>query len=636
MAGDIKGITIEFRGDTTPLEKALRQITNETKSIDKELKQVNNALKFNPKNVDLLRQKQELLTQKISETEEKLKLLKQTQAKVDSGEIEMTAEEYRKLQREIITAESQLKTFQGQLKAVGNVNLRVVSQQFKEMGDKLTRAGQAMREVSMAGAALTASIGTLAYKSGQWADNLNTMSKRYSMSTADLQKYGAAAELVDVSVEDIAKTHVKLEKSMASAADGTGANAEAFAALGISVTNADGSLKDSDTVWQETISALGEMTNETERDALAMQLMGKSATALNPLIEDGGETYKNIADTLAKYDLDFIDQETIDRANQFNDELDTIKAVGLVAFQSIGTQLAAYLAPALEKVVGWVGQLASWLGNLDPRILAIVGVIGAVVAAIAPVLILLGKLSFAISSITGVMATMGVSFAAIAGPIAIAIAAIAAIIAIGVLLYKNWDTIKAKAIEIKNNIVATWNTLKANVIAAVSALTSSLSAAWASIKATASSTWNAIKTAITNPIDTAVSLVKAGINKLKSIINGANFSLPHIKLPHFSISGKLSLNPPSIPKVSVSWYKSGGIFSSPTIAGIGEAGPEAVVPLDILWKKLDNIAAASSSGGGGITINVYGSAGMDVNELAAAVEQRLVILQKQRSKAWGY
>lgn len=614
MAGDIKGITIEFRGDTTPLEKALRQITNETKAIDKELKQVNNALKFNPKNVELWRQKQELLTQKISETQEKLKLLQETQRRVDSGEIEMTADEYRQLQREIITTQSQLKTFQGQLKAIGNVNLRVVSQQFKEMGDKLTAAGNAMRGVSAAGAALTATIGTLAVKSGKWADDLNTMSKRYSLSTEDLQKYGAAAELVDVSVEDIASSHLRLEKNMASAAKGTGAQAEAFEALGVSVTNADGSLRDGDEVWQETISALGKMTNETERDALAMKLMGKNAAALNPLIEDGGETYKNIADTLAKYDLDFIDQETIDRANQFNDELDTIKAVGLVALQQIGTQLAAYLAPALEKVVEWVGKLASWLGNLDPQLLTVIGIIGAIVAGIAPLLLVLGKIAFAISSITGLMATLGISFTAIAGPIGIAIAAITAIIAIGVLLYKNWDTIKAKAIELKNNVVTTFNNLKAQVAA----------------------TFNSIKTAIITPIQTAVDIVRSAINKIKSIINGANFKLPHIKLPHFAISGKLSLNPPSIPKVSVNWYKSGGIFSSPTVAGIGEAGPEAVVPLDILWKKLDNIAAASSSSVEGTTINVYGSPGMNVDELAAAVEQVIVDRQQKRRAALCY
>ena len=76
MSGNIKGITIEFRGDTTQLDKALRQVNSETKKIDKELNAVNKALKFNPKNVDLLRQKQTLLTEKIGETEDKLKLLK--------------------------------------------------------------------------------------------------------------------------------------------------------------------------------------------------------------------------------------------------------------------------------------------------------------------------------------------------------------------------------------------------------------------------------------------------------------------------------------------------------------------------------------------------------------------------------
>ncbi|MBQ2157506.1 MAG: hypothetical protein II443_02930, partial [Oscillospiraceae bacterium] len=83
MAGNIKGITISFRGDTSKLDKSLRQINNETRSIDKELNQVNKSLKFNPTNVELWRQKQQLLTQKVSETKEKLDLLKQAQAQMD-------------------------------------------------------------------------------------------------------------------------------------------------------------------------------------------------------------------------------------------------------------------------------------------------------------------------------------------------------------------------------------------------------------------------------------------------------------------------------------------------------------------------------------------------------------------------
>lgn len=612
MAGNIKGITIEFRGDTTKLDKALRQINNETRSIDKELKQVDKALKFNPTSVELWRQKQQLLSQKISETKEKLSLLKNEQARMDAAGVDKNSAEYRKLQREIIVTENQVKTFEAQLRKVGNVNLRATSEQFKAMGDKLTSAGQAMRGLSMAAAAVAASIGAVTVKSGKWADDINTMSKVYSIGTKELQKYSAAAELVDVDVETIAKSHSQLTKRMNSAADGTGASAEAFEKLGVDITNTDGSLRDADTVWQETISALGQVSNETERDALAMQLMGKSAQELNPLIEDGGEAYKNLADTLAKYDLDYIDQETLDQANAFNDSLDTIKAVGMVAFQQLGTQLAAYLAPAMERVVDLVGQIAGWFANLSPQTQAIIAGIASFVAVLAPVLLGLGKLSFAISSIISLLATIGPAiggFIAAFGPWAIAIGAV---IAAGVLLYKNWDTIKAKAKALASSVISAFNSLKSRV----------------------ASIFNAVKTAITKPINSAVNLVKTGINKIKSIINGAKLKLPKIKLPHFSISGKLSLNPPSVPKVSISWYKTGGIFDSPTIAGIGEAGPEAVVPLDKLWDKLDNIAAASTNQG--ITINVYPAQGMSPDEIAAAVERKLVAQQKQRRAALCY
>ena len=399
MAGNIKGITLEFRGDTTKLDKALRQINNETKAIDRELKQVDKALKFNPTSVELWRQKQQLLTQKINETKEKLTLLKNEQARMDAAGVDKNSEEYRKLQREIIETESKVKTFEGQLKKIGNVNLRAASEQFKDMGNKLTAAGHAMQGLSTAAAAVTASIGALTVKSASWADDINTMSKVYGIGTAELQKYSAAANLVDVDVETIAKTHLRLTKAMSGSEDETGAQAEAFAKLGIETKNANGELRDADTVWNETIVALGKVENETERDALAMQLMGKSAAELNPLIEDGGEAYTNLANTLAKYDLDFVDQEMLDNANAFNDSIDTIKAVGLVAFQQLGTQLAAYLAPAMEKVVDLVGRLAGWFANLSPETQALIAGIGAVVAVLAPLLLGLGKVAFAISSI---------------------------------------------------------------------------------------------------------------------------------------------------------------------------------------------------------------------------------------------
>lgn len=610
MAGNIKGITIEFQGDTTKLDKALRQIKNSTKDIDNELKQVNKALKFNPTSVELWRQKQDLLKQKIKETENNLKELKNIQAQMDAKGVDKNSEAYRRVQREIISAESKLKTFNAELRKIGQVNLRAMSEQFKDMGNKLTAAGNAMRGISTAAAALAASIGALTVKSGKWADELNTMSKVYSIGTNELQKYSAAADLVDVSTEDIAKSHIKLEKQMMSASKGTGASAEAFEKLNVSVTNADGSLRDGDAVWQDTIKALGSMENETERDAIAMQLMGKSAANLNPLIEDGGETYKQVADTLAKYDLDFIDQDTLDQANEFNDAIDTIKMVGLVAFQQLGTQLAAYLAPALEKVVDLVGRLAAWFSNLSPRTQALIAAIAGVVAVVAPLLIGLGKVSFAISSIMSLMATLGPAIGGIVAALGPVVLIIGGVVAAGVLLYKNWDLIKAKAIAFKDAVIATFNTFKANVTA----------------------TFNSIKTAIVTPIQTAINKVKAIVDKIKGFFPikvGNIFS--GIKLPHFKIEGKLSINPPSVPKLSIDWYKTGGIFNSPTIAGIGEAGPEAVVPLDTLWKKLDNIADASSGGGVVININGYDK---DARVLAEEIKRILIRETKNRRLAW--
>lgn len=583
MAGNIKGITIEFRGDTTKLDKALRQINTETRNLDKELKQVDKALKFNPTSVDLWRQKQQILTQKLEQTKDKLELLKKAQADMDARGVDKNSEEYRKLQREIIETESKVKTFTGQLRKIGNVNLRATSEQFKEMGNKLTSAGQAMQGLSMAAAAVAASIGAITVKSAKWADDISTMSKVYHIGTGELQKYSAAADLVDVSVETIAKSHTKLEKSMSSAAKGTGANADAFTKLGISVTNADGSLRDGDAVWQETIAALGNMTNETERDALAMQLMGKSAAELNPLIEDGGETYKNLADTLAKYDLDFIDQDTLNQANAFNDSLDTIKAVGMVAFQQLGTTLAAYLAPAMEKVVDLVGRLASWFGNLSPQTQALIAALTGVVAILAPLLIGFGKVAFAISSIISLVGTVGPVIAGLAGPIGIAVAVIGALVAAGIFLYKNWDTIKAKAKALKDNLVRIFNQVKAKVV----------------------SIWNSIKTAIVTPINTAVNTVKTAINKIKSIINGAKLKLPHIKLPHFSISGKFSLTPPSIPKINVSWYRKAEsdpyMFGNATLFGAGEHNDEILYGRQALMR---DIREAAGGGGTNVTINV--------------------------------
>lgn len=144
MAGNIKGITIQFDADITPFDKAIRNMEKNISKFDKELRQINNALKFNPTSVDLWRQKQQVLTQKIEETRNKLESLKDQQEAMDAVGVDKNSEEYRKLQREIIETDGKLKTFERQLKAIGNADLRALGEQFKKIGDQMKSAGETL------------------------------------------------------------------------------------------------------------------------------------------------------------------------------------------------------------------------------------------------------------------------------------------------------------------------------------------------------------------------------------------------------------------------------------------------------------------------------------------------------------
>jgi len=610
MAGNIKGITIEFRGDTTNLDKALRKIKSEGSEVNKALGQVNRALKFDPKNTELIAQKQTLLAQKIKQTENSLKELNAIQKQLDAQGVDKTSNEYMTLRRNIIGAEQSLKQLTAEQKKLTAQSSKMgqVSAATKELGDNFTRAGQAMMGLSKAAAVVVGALGALTYKSAALADDLNTMSKKYGIATDELQMYALTAELVDVPVETMVRSHTKLTRAMNTASKGTGDAADAFKALGVEILDSNGQLRDSSDVFNETIQALGTIENETQRDAYALTLFGRSAADLNPLIEDMGETYVMVAQMFADNDMQLLDQETLDRANRFKDELDKIKATGLLAFQTLGSQIASYLLPVMEKVSAAIGKIAAWLSKLNPAVLTLIGAIAGIIALIAPALLLAGKIAFAISSITGLLATMGTTIGAVTTAILPWIAAIAAAIALGVLLYKNWDKIKQAAIELWNKLKEAFEAIKATVTEVITNIKEKLTAFWETLKyifsfeglvAMVTNVFARIKAAITAPIEAAKDIIRAIIEKIKNLFN-FEFKLPKLKVPKFAITpagwkiGDLLKG--KIPKLSVEWHKEGGIFTSPTLLqgangslhGVGEAGAEAILPLSKLQTMLDN------------------------------------------------
>ena len=159
---------------------------------------------------------------------------------------------------------------------------------------------------------------------------------------------------------------------------------------------------------------------------------------------------------------------------------------------------------------------------------------------------------------------------------------------------------------IRNTATTVWNAIKTAVTIPINAIKTTVSTVFNSvkstitsifngIKSTATSVWNGIKSAITTPIEAAKNKVKSVVDAIKGFFSGMKLSLPKIKLPHFKVTGKLSIAPPSVPHLSIDWYKDGGIMTKPTAFGMngsplmmgGEAGAEAILPLSGFYKQLE-------------------------------------------------
>lgn len=173
-----------------------------------------------------------------------------------------------------------------------------------------------------------------------------------------------------------------------------------------------------------------------------------------------------------------------------------------------------------------------------------------------------------------------------------------------------WNAVKTTTSNIFNGVKSVassvWNSIKSTVSSIAEGVKSKISSVWNGIKSTtssvfngvkstASSVWNAIKTAITKPIESAKEKIKSIVDAIKGFFSGMKLEFPKIKMPSFKIKGKFSLDPPSVPKLSITWNKDGAIFQRPTIfdtrlglQGVGEAGPEAILPIEKLEDYVAN------------------------------------------------
>lgn len=559
MAGNIQGITIEFRGQTSQLDEALKKINSETKGIDSELKKVNNALKFNPNSVELWRQKQTLLNEKLKETNEKADLLRDTLKKVKSGEIDMTAEDTRELQRELIEAESKAKTFKKQLDQIGNANLKALSSRLKEVGDKMTAVGQSM--TTKVTAPIVAGY-TLASKyASDYEENLNKLDVAFGDNSQAVKDWANTAS-TEFGLSKVQAT----DAASAFGALGKGIGLSESEAAGMSTTLA-GLSADLGSYFNvgvdESAKALeGIFTGESE--ALKKFGVVMTDTNLKQFAEDQGLVWSEMDQTqktMLRYQ--YVLEKTKDAQGDFartSDGTANSTKVFQASLQDLGTAIGTNLLPIITPVIQKITELINKFQTLSPEAQKIITIVGLIVAAIGPVLMIIGTLISSIGAIAGAIGMVTLPMLGI-------VAVIAAVVAAGIYLYKNWDVIKAKAIAFKDAVVQAFNDFKTKV----------------------TTTFNNIKNAIVTPIQTAINTVKGIIDKIKGwfpIKIGKIFS--DLKLPHFKLSGEFSLKNKTVPKLSVDWYAQGGIFDSPTIAGIGEAGAEAVVPLDRFWDEIRN------------------------------------------------
>lgn len=320
----------ELKNDMADNKREQKELSKEIRDAEKEYNLINNRVKEAGKATKEQQERLDELTNSIKTDKEALEKLKLQQAQIQKN------------------IDSTNKSIENQKKAFNEL--------ITSMDGAKAASADLAKQIATVSAALVAAVAGLfasTKSAAEWADNVNTLAKTTGIGTAEIQKFMYASDIVDVSIETLSGSLAKLTGAMTNARNNAkSAAAEGFSKLGVSVTDVTGALRDREQVFYETIDALGRIANETERDAIAMNIFGRSAQELNPLIQGGVHTLKELGDEAERAGL-ILDQKTLDSLNGFNDKLDLLKSKGT----AIKNLAASEMTPALDVLLEVADEL---------------------------------------------------------------------------------------------------------------------------------------------------------------------------------------------------------------------------------------------------------------------------------------
>lgn len=581
----IKGITITIDGDTTGLQKSLKEVDKTIKTTQNNLKDVNKLLKLDPTNTELLRQKQEYLNTSIEETKKRLNTLKDAYKELDGKNTDEAKEQQKALAREIVDTEQNLKSLKEQYRDFGSVakqQLTVVGEKFKEVGGKITNVGQ-----SLTTKVTLPIIGVFAAgvnAASDYEENLNKLQVAFGDFADEVREFTDNAQLdYGLSKKDASDS----ASAFGALAKGIGLADETAAEMAVTLTGLSSDL--ASYFNTDISSAAGALEAIFTGNAQALKQYGVVMTDVNlkEFAEELGMTSKEYAN-LSSQDkamlrFQYVMKQTSDAQGDFartNDGIANSTKSFQAALSDLMTVIGEQLIPVITPLIQKITEVISKISQLDEEQIQTIVKVMAVVAVLGPLLTIIGSI---ITSIGGLITIIG----AIATPVGAVIVGIGAVIAIGYKLSQVIDENKEKIAEF--------------VISGLRKI-------------------GEFKDKVVEKFRTLIDGIKSSFDRLKSFI----------KLPHFSVQGEWSLIPPKVPKFSIDWYakamKNGMILNSPTIFGAmngkllggGESGSETIIGTNNL---MNMIAKASK----GTTINMTINAkDQNVNQLADVVIEKLV------------